>query len=52
MCIYIYIYTYICIDRYSPRVEVDLNVHELHSNNCLATMANWATAPLLHLAKP
>ena len=35
----------------SPRVGVDLNVHEPHLNKCLATMANWDTAPLLHLAK-
>ena len=35
-----------------PRVEVDLNVHEPHLNNYQATMADWDTAPLLHLAKP
>ena len=37
---------------FSPRVEVDLNVHEPHLKNCLAIMANSDTAPLLHLAKP
>ena len=37
----------------SPRVEVDLNVHQPHLTNCLATiMAHWDTATLLHLAKP
>ena len=37
---------------FSQRVEVDINVHKPHLNKCLATMANWDTAPLLHLAKP
>ena len=37
---------------FSPRVEVDLSVHEPHLNKCLSIMANWDTAPLLHLAKP
>ena len=36
----------------SPRVEVDLDVHEPHLKNRLAAMANWDTVPLLHLAEP
>ena len=36
---------------FSPRVEVDLNVHEPHVNNCQATMANLDTASLVLLAK-
>ena len=68
MYVYIYIYIYIYIYMQaplrsepsepppvfvvSPRVEVELNVHEPHLNKCLATMANWDAAPLLRLAKP
>ena len=35
-----------------PRVEVDLHAREPHVNKSVAAMANWDTAPLLHLAKP
>ena len=36
----------------SPRVEVDLKVRAPHLNDCLATVANWDTAPLHHPANP
>ena len=36
----------------SQRVKVDLNVHEPHLTDCLDTLENWNTAPLLHLARP
>ena len=54
--IYRYVYMYICVYIYiyisSRRVEVDLNVHKPDLKACVATTANWDTAPLLHLAKP
>ena len=57
LSLYIYIYISICVYIYiyiifSPRVEVDLHVHEPQLNNCLATMANWDTAPLIIWPNP